>query len=99
MTSAAVTLAVRNGACSHVRIAVGSVAPVPMRALNAERTLEGKPPSPAWLGAAAEAAMQECSPIDDVRASAAYRRKMVKVLTRRLLAQALGYIQKGAEND
>ena len=99
VTSAAVTLAVRKRVCSHVRIAVGSVAPAPMRARNAEKMLEGKQPSPALLEAAAEAAMQECSPIDDVRATAAYRRKMVKVLTRRLLTQALGHIQKGAEND
>lgn len=99
VTSVAVTLAVQKRVCGHVRIAIGSVAPVPLRARNAEAVLEGKPPSAALLEAAAEAAMRECSPIDDVRATAAYRRKMVKVLTRRLLTQASDRAQRGVEND
>ncbi len=93
ITSVAVTVAAKDGACSVVRIALGSVAPIPMRAKKAEAMLAGKKLSPAILDEAAEHAMLECSPIDDVRATSGYRRKMVKVLTRRLLTQAFERLQ------
>ena len=99
VAGAAVTLAVREQTCSHVRVALGSVAPTPMRARKAEAMLEGRPLSTASIEAAADTAMRECSPIDDVRASAGYRRKMVKVLTRRLLTQACEHIRKGCGDD
>jgi carbon-monoxide dehydrogenase medium subunit len=67
-----------------------------MRARKAEAVLEGKPLSAPLIEAAADAAMMECSPIDDVRASAGYRRNMIKVLTRRLLTRALDHIQEVA---
>lgn len=84
----AVSVAMSGKTCSHVRIALGSVSPFPMRARRAEALLEGRQISAALVEDAAEAAMRECSPIDDVRATASYRSKMVKVLTRRLLLQA-----------
>lgn len=84
----AVTVRLSGGACGKVRIALGSVSPAPMRATAAEAVLEGRALSADLIEAAAEAAERECSPIDDVRASAAYRRKMVRVLVRRLLGQA-----------
>lgn len=99
VVGAAVTLAVQRRICSHARIALGSVAPVPMRARKAEALLEGRPLSTASIEAAADAAMRECAPIDDVRASAGYRRKMVEVLTRRLLVRAFDRIQKEAGDD
>lgn len=85
----AVSVAMSGGNCAGVRIALASVAPVPMRARKAEARLEGRPPSAALIAEAADAAMAECAPIDDIRASAGYRRTMVGVLTRRLLAEAL----------
>ncbi len=93
ITSVAVTAAVERGACSMARIALGSVAPIPMRAKKAEALLEGKRVSPDLVDEAAELAMQECAPIDDIRATSGYRRKMVKVLTRRLLTQAFERLQ------
>lgn len=93
ITSVAVTAAVEGGACSMARIALGSVAPIPMRAKKAEALLEGKRVSPGLVDEAAELAMQECAPIDDIRATSGYRRKMVKVLTRRLLTQAFERLQ------
>lgn len=84
----AVSAAMREGTCASARIALGSVSPYPMRARKAEALLEGRRPSLALIEEAAEQAMRECAPIDDIRATAAYRAKMVKVLTRRLLTQA-----------
>ena len=84
----AVTVATSGKTCSHARVALGSVSPFPMRARRTEALLEGRQISAALVEDAAETAMLECSPIDDVRATASYRSKMVKVLTRRLLLQA-----------
>lgn len=74
---------------SDIRIVLGAVAPTPIRARDAEALLRGKDLDDALIEQAAEAAMREARPISNVRASAEYRREMVKVLTRRALAQAL----------
>jgi carbon-monoxide dehydrogenase medium subunit len=72
-----------------IRIALGAVAPTPIRAIRAEGILQDQPVSPALIEEAAHAASEECRPVDDYRASAAYRRDMVYVLTRRALQQVL----------
>jgi carbon-monoxide dehydrogenase medium subunit len=77
------------GGFGNIRIALGSVAPTPMRASKAEEVLRGRPISQSLIEEAALAASLECRPIDDYRASAAYRRDMVFVLTRRALEQIL----------
>jgi CO/xanthine dehydrogenase FAD-binding subunit len=65
------------------RIALASVAPVVLRATEAEKMLAQHPPGEKTFALAAEMAMQAATPIDDVRASAAYRRAMVRNLTLR----------------
>jgi len=65
------------------RIALASVAPVPIRVPDAEAILAESPLTPDVIEAAAVAAMETAKPIDDVRSSAAYRKAMVKNLTRR----------------
>jgi carbon-monoxide dehydrogenase medium subunit len=65
------------------RIALASVAPVPIRVPEAEAILAASPLTPEVIGTAAIAAMDTAQPIDDVRSSAAYRKAMVKNLTRR----------------
>jgi carbon-monoxide dehydrogenase medium subunit len=77
------------GGVRDVQIALGAVAPTPMRAHKAEEILQGRPVSQELIEEAARAAAAECRPIDDYRASAAYRRDMVYVLTRRALEQVL----------
>jgi len=69
------------------RIGLASVAPVPLRALAAEEVLAENPPGEKCFALAAERAMAAASPIDDVRASAAYRSAMVRALTLRGLRQ------------
>jgi carbon-monoxide dehydrogenase medium subunit len=78
-----------RGMIQKARIALGAVAPTPIRAYKAEIDLIGEAPSDELFSQAAEVAMGESSPIDDLRASAEYRRHLVKVLTQRALRQAL----------
>lgn len=66
----------------HWAIALGAVGPTPLRAPEAEAALAADS-SPAGVRRAAELAAAAARPIDDIRASAAYRRAMVAVLTRR----------------
>lgn len=88
VTGVAVTLVVEGGACTKVRIALGAVSPVVFRAKRAESLLAGEVLTPDLIDAAAAEAARECSPIDDVRASAGYRRHTVEALTRRLISRA-----------
>jgi carbon-monoxide dehydrogenase medium subunit len=69
------------------RIALGSVAPFPLRTLDAEKILSENAPGEETYALAAQEAMAAASPIDDVRASAAYRRAMVRNLTLRGLTE------------
>jgi len=80
-----VGLAVRlhNDQCESARLALGAVAPVPLRACRAEAELLGNPLTPENIDRAARLAAEDSTPIDDVRGSAWYRRKMVKVLVQR----------------
>jgi carbon-monoxide dehydrogenase medium subunit len=82
-----ITLA--NGTCSKARIALAAVAPVPLRAREAEQSLEGKPVTPQAIERAAELAVGVAKPISDQRGSADYRRHLVRVLTARTLRTAL----------
>ena len=74
--------------CRSARIALGAVAPVPLRAKKAEALLQGQMLSETLVEQVAEQATAECSPIADVRSSAAYRSNMVRVLTKRALLNA-----------
>lgn len=84
----AVYLAVEAGRCTAARVALGAVAPVVLRAAEAEEMLAGQVLTPALIDAAARQAAEQINPIDDIRASAEYRRHCVGALTRRLLTQA-----------
>ncbi len=77
------------GRVATARIALGAVAPTPIRARRAEAALLGRPPDAEALQEAARMAREEASPISDVRGSAAFRRHLVEVMTRRVLARAL----------
>jgi carbon-monoxide dehydrogenase medium subunit len=92
LVQVAVSLGVDDGRIQEARIALGAVAPVPMRATLAETMLMGQEITAITtdvLRDVAAIAAGECDPLDDHRASAEYRRDMVGVLTRRLVAQIL----------
>ncbi len=76
------------------RIALGAVAPIPCRATVAEDALVGlkvtAANAPSAIAAAAQLAAMRAEPIDDHRASAAYRRAMVAVLVKRLVRELTG---------
>jgi CO/xanthine dehydrogenase FAD-binding subunit len=92
VTGVGVTMVVVNGVCSKARIALGAVAPIVMRATAAETLLEGQQLTAALVDEAGRKAAEECSPIDDIRASADYRRHTVHMLTRRLVNEAWAQI-------
>jgi CO/xanthine dehydrogenase FAD-binding subunit len=67
------------------RLALGSVAPIPLRVPAAEEILANRRPGEEAFQAAAEKAMEAASPITDVRASASYQTLMVRAMTLRAL--------------
>ncbi len=70
----------KSGFCKGIRIALGSVAPTPIRAKKAENVLSGNMLSPQIISEAAEVASSETDPISDLRASAGYRKELVRTL-------------------
>jgi CO/xanthine dehydrogenase FAD-binding subunit len=74
------------------RIALGSVAPVVLRAQEAEEVLAADSPGEATFALAAEKAMATATPIDDVRGGAVYRSAMVRNLTLRALREVWAQI-------
>jgi xanthine dehydrogenase small subunit len=73
-----------DGRVAAARIGCGGVAPVPARAHATEAVLVGQPWQQATAERAAEVLAAEFTPIDDLRASAAYRRTVLRNLVRRL---------------
>ena len=88
MELATVGVAVSLTENSDIKIVLGAVAPTPIRARRAEDLLRGQALTPDLITKAADLAESESRPISNVRASAEYRREMVRVLTRRALEQA-----------
>jgi CO/xanthine dehydrogenase FAD-binding subunit len=75
-----------GGRISGARVALGSMAPVPIRAKAAERALDGRALDSASINAAAAAVTEGTSPADNALASAWYRREIAGVHLRRLLS-------------
>ena len=75
--------------CKEARIALGAVAPTPLRALGAEEVLLNKEPDEHLAIETGNIAAEEARPISDIRASKAYRTEMVRVLTKRAVMEAL----------
>jgi len=69
-----------RGLCNQVMIALGAVAPTPIRAKGAEALLNGNRLKAGLISKVAQAAADEARPISDFRASAGYRRDLVKSL-------------------
>jgi carbon-monoxide dehydrogenase medium subunit len=89
LVGVAAMIVMENDVITDVKISLGAVAPTPIRAKKTEATLKGKKQDDSLLETCAEAALQESSPIDDVRSSADYRKKLIKVLVKRALEQVV----------
>ncbi|HVJ35061.1 MAG TPA: xanthine dehydrogenase small subunit [Terriglobia bacterium] len=80
-----------DGRISEARIAYGGMAPVPKRAVTAELVLRGmRLDQPETWQQACAALAQDFQPIDDMRASAAYRLQVAQSLLRKALLEASG---------
>ena len=88
--SVAIGARVADGRLSEVRVAMGSVAPTPLRARHVEAALEGKPLDAPTIAAAVAATLDDAKPIDDVRASAWYRGHLVRVFVEEVLNDVRG---------
>ena len=64
---------VKDGHIDHVRIALGSVAPIPLRCFKTENVLKGQPLNDQTIAAARRSLTDEISPIDDIRSTKDYR--------------------------
>lgn len=87
IVSIAMTVRLEQDKVKQARIALGAVAPVAMRTPKTESLLLGETLSEAVINAAAATAAREARPIDDFRATGAYRRQMVEALVRRGLEE------------
>ena len=83
--------------CEDIRIAMGVVAPRPIRAKAAEAALRGRVISGETVAAAAEIAASEASPRDSVRGEAWYRREMVRVLVQRAIMKSIDRVLRPDE--
>jgi carbon-monoxide dehydrogenase medium subunit len=85
--AARVTLAA-DGTCAEASVAIGAAAPVPFLVHDVDEPLRGRALADDPLAEAATRAVEMSSPISDVRASAGYRRLLVRGLVERALREA-----------
>ncbi len=78
-----------NNVIRDVRIALGSVAPIVLRAVKTEDALRGGSVSPVTIAAAKETLMREIAPIDDIRSTARYRLRVAQNLIEEFLLQVV----------
>jgi carbon-monoxide dehydrogenase medium subunit len=80
----------KDSTCSsgyRFHLALASVAPVPLMPMELETYLANNPITPDAIHEAARLASEACSPIDDVRGSARYRKQMVRNLSAKALTK------------
>lgn len=92
IVSVTTTTLMQDDICQTARIALGAVAPTPIRIPEAEVMLEGQVPNVALIKEVAETVMQQIHPIDNFRASAEFRRRISRVYVRRALATSFNLV-------
>jgi len=90
VVNVAVCLEMEGRKCREAKVALGSVAPTPIRCPGAERMLLSREMDEELIGKCAQEAMAVSKPVDDQRAKAWYRVQAGTVLVRRALARATG---------
>ena len=91
--AAVVSLDEGLGTVTAARIVLQAVCPTPLRAREAEKVIIGEKIQDRLMDEVAAVAAKEACPISDVYGSAEYKREMVKVVTRRVVAQAIKLAQ------
>lgn len=76
---------ITDGRLADIRLAAGSVAPVPIRLRATEEAIRGLPPGAEAADLAGREAAREVQPIDDVRSTADYRRFALERVVRRMV--------------
>ena len=94
IASIAILLQLEGNLCHKVRIAAGSVAPVPLRLHQVEKMFEGEKFTQSLLRQAQSLAASCVSPISDVRSSADYRRQIIGVYLKRSIEHLVGWNQQ-----
>lgn len=94
VASVALLLEMEGEKCRKVRIAAGSVAPVPLRLTKVETLLEGELFSQELLEEAQRLAVESISPVTDIRGAEEYRRKIISVYVKRGLEKLIGLGEK-----
>jgi CO/xanthine dehydrogenase FAD-binding subunit len=87
--AAVITLEASDGICKDAKIVLGSVAPTPISAIDAETILKGHKIDDQAIEKAARSAAAASSPISDIYAPAEYRKEMVVTFTSKALKAAL----------
>ena len=85
--SLAGTCRMEHGVATEIRIALGSVGPVPLRAVRAEAALQGRNLDALPIREAMEALQEDISPMDDIRSTAHYRRVTAGNMLRQMLLE------------
>lgn len=93
LVSAATTITMEKDVCRSIRIALGSVAPTPIRAKKTESFLIGRTLENRIIGDASEIASEEIRPISDIRASAEYRKEISRVIVDLAIKKAMARIR------
>lgn len=90
LVGVAAVIAREGGRVARARVAVFGAAPTTVRAEAAEHALVGREPTPKQIAEAAEAGAAALAPVDDLHASAGYRRRVARTLLERALTDAGG---------
>jgi carbon-monoxide dehydrogenase medium subunit len=95
VSAVAVQLSMRGDVCESIRIGLTNVNPTPMRALDAEQSLTGKPLTEEYLEAAGALAASACDPSADLRGSVEYKRDLTRVVLKRAVRLAASRVKGG----
>jgi carbon-monoxide dehydrogenase medium subunit len=85
----AVKIVLEGNTCKDIRIALGAVAPTPIRAKKVEETVRDKEVTDELIEKASQKVVEDISPITDARSTAEYRKQVSVVMVRRLIKQAV----------
>lgn len=99
VVNAAALLVMEGTACLRCRLAVGAVAPVPLRLTKVEEMIKGEEIGPDLLKEVERLVQREVKPITDVRSSEEYRREIAGVLVRRAIKQALSDVRERRKDE